>query len=278
MMVEGFENNECEQSYDDTDWDLGDEDDIYAPDCDSFSDTESQIGGDDLRGFVIKASTVPFTVVNKSQIMSFQQQKIEKIVERVGISGQIARGLLLKHHWCEDTAVEAFLADDKIMDRLFKTSFDDLKEQQRQAGPKANFSCPCCFCEYEANEVVEMPDCCHRMCTYCFQGYLQSQLGDGPDCVNAVCPDVKCKLTVSSDMFKELLSKEEFSKYEEYLFMAYVDKSNNAKWCPGKDCGRVIECKSREAIEITCECGEQFCFGCLREMHSPVDCETMEKW
>ena len=25
-------------------------------------------------------------------------------------------------------------------------------------------------------------------------------------------------------------------------------------------------------------CGHAWCFGCLEEMHSPVDCDTVSKW
>ena len=50
------------------------------------------------------------------------------------------------------------------------------------------------------------------------------------------------------------------------------------KWCPGKHCNKVVEVKTDEAIEINCQCGEVFCFRCLKTPHHPIQCSTLADW
>ena len=120
----------------------------------------------------------------------------------------------------------------------------------------------CCFCDYEKANEVQMEDCGHRLCTYCFTGYLQAKLGSGPEVVYAICPDQKCNNIVPEKIFRLLLNPIEFAKYEEYVLNSFVDLSKTVKWCPGKNCGKICETTYAEAIDIFCDCGEQYCFEC----------------
>ena len=44
----------------------------------------------------------------------------------------------------------------------------DAKILKEQNQAEEEFLCSCCYCDYEAEEIVEMPDCGHRLCLYCF--------------------------------------------------------------------------------------------------------------
>lgn len=64
-----------------------------------------------------------------------------------------------------------------------------------------------------------------------------------------------------------------------FVFKSYVEINKNAKWCPGTDCKQVCEYFGGDAIDIICaECGEDFCFSCLKKAHKPIDCETLTLW
>ena len=80
-----------------------------------------------------------------------------------------------------------------------------------------------------------MEDCGHMLCTDCFPGYVESKIINA-DCVYALCPDNKCNMIVSADLFKKLLSEEDYARYEQFLVKSFVDLSYNAKYCPGKGC------------------------------------------
>ncbi|KAH7698031.1 ubiquitin-conjugating enzyme E2-binding protein 1 [Aphelenchoides avenae] len=49
-------------------------------------------------------------------------------------------------------------------------------------------------------------------------------------------------------------------------------------WCPGTDCGRVVEVPHAEARPITCDCGYTFCFFCGHAWHDPISCDLLKKW
>ena len=38
------------------------------------------------------------------------------------------------------------------------------------------------------------------------------------------------------------------------------------------------ETKYGEPIDVTCECGQEFCFGCTKVAHKPIDCDMFQKW
>ena len=59
---------------------------------------------------------------------------------------------------------------------------------------------------------------------------------------------------------------------------SFVNISKTAKWCPTADCGKIIENKFADAIEVTCTCSKDYCFKCMHEPHMPIDCEMRENW
>ena len=58
------------------------------------------------------------------------------------------------------------------MRSVFKYWPVDKKASNDDGSIDEGFVCSCCYCDYESNEIVEMPDCGHKLCFYCFQSYL----------------------------------------------------------------------------------------------------------
>ena len=60
---------------------------------------------------------------------------------------------------------------------------------------------------------------------------------------------------------------------------SFVDLSQTCKWCPGTDCGKIVENSYADAVEVHCNaCSKQFCFKCSDEPHMPIECEMLEDW
>ena len=57
-----------------------------------------------------------------------------------------------------------------------------------------------------------------------------------------------------------------------------MDKAKTTKWCPAADCGKVVENKFADTMDVSCTCGKEFCFKCTEDPHGPIDCETLERW
>ena len=59
---------------------------------------------------------------------------------------------------------------------------------------------------------------------------------------------------------------------------SFVDLCKTFKWCPGNGCQLVCENETGQSIEVECDCGEKYCFGCDRGAHLPIDCDLLDKW
>lgn len=63
-----------------------------------------------------------------------------------------------------------------------------------------------------------------------------------------------------------------------------MEDKDNLKWCPAPNCVYVVDCgiKKRELGRIVptvrCDCGHNFCFGCILTDHLPAPCSIVKKW
>ncbi|KAL8094532.1 hypothetical protein AgCh_036168 [Apium graveolens] len=67
-------------------------------------------------------------------------------------------------------------------------------------------------------------------------------------------------------------------KYKEFLIRSYVEDDKNIEWCPAPNCECAILYLGGGSYDVTCRCLSSFCWNCLEEAHSPVDCESAGKW
>ena len=123
-----------------------------------------------------------------------------------------------------------------------------------------------------------MSDCGHKLCVECFEGYCSFKVSIGPEVIFSKCPDMKCKNLVPERVFKQVLKPVQFEKYRNYIIKSFVNLSKTIKWCPGKACKFIVEQKYGDIVEIDCECGLLFCFGCLKPAHAPISCELIQTW
>lgn len=54
--------------------------------------------------------------------------------------------------------------------------------------------------------------------------------------------------------------------------------NKQTKWCPAPDCRYAAEYPSQKQADIVCECGNDWCFKCLKKAHRPINCELLQKW
>ena len=138
--------------------------------------------------------------------------------------------------------------------------------------------CPCCYCDVEESDAMIIADCGHGLCTECFEGYCKAQIASGPDCVLATCPDQECQMILPTIIFQKSVETLELVRYKTYLQDSIVEVSNYTKWCPGRNCKMICETKFAHPIDVTCTCGESFCYGCLKGAHKPCDEAILQMW
>jgi ariadne-1 len=102
----------------------------------------------------------------------------------------------------------------------------------------------------------------------------------GPTAISSICPQHKCGEIIPARVFARFLDAPTMSRYRQYAMTSFVQGvSNNLNWCPAPACPRAIECPSAGgAQDVTCACGNRFCFGCERVAHRPVPCDLVEQW
>ena len=157
----------------------------------------------------------------KAQIEVIIRQRIEKLVDEMGISDDMARALLIKNEWSDGLAYKAFTEDENYIFNTFKFN---LGENEIPTG-NAEILCPVCFCEYPPAEFTFLPDCGHGLCTYCYTGYLTSKAGDGVESVQTTCPERGCNMIVPERLFRELIDVDLYNRYKDFLVKSFVDLS-----------------------------------------------------
>ena len=104
--------------------------------------------------------------------------------------------MLIKNGWEAQAAIDGLLSDPDYIATTFKFTLEEGQKRLTEFNRLAEFTCSCCFCDYERSEAVLLEDCGHALCTYCYTGYLEAKLSAGPESVFAICPDTKCNFIV----------------------------------------------------------------------------------
>ena len=132
----------------------------------------------------------------KDEIEAVQNDRIQEVVDKTGVSHDLSSALLMKNSWVAQRAIDALIKDDYLMNE-FKFTLEEGEERIQANEDEEEFCCDCCYDTAEPSEIIEMPDCGHRLCAGCFSEYCKTKLAQGQEVVSAKCPDAKCGNIVS---------------------------------------------------------------------------------
>ena len=267
-----------EQKYDEDDWGLYD--DEYQFDQEDTEGNQLQGDGAFAKQKIFTAGNAcskHYSIIDIDEIEHVQAQRIHEVSEETGISEDLASALLIRNEWHKQKTIDSLLQDNYLM-REFNFTLEQGAETIKANQNEEEFCCECCYCEAEPHEIVQMPDCGHRLCTDCFREYCKQKLALGKDVITSSCPDQKCGNIVPQRLFKQLLSRDDYKKFSQFFRNSFVEINKRIKYCPGKDCSKVFESTLGEVVDIACGCGTSVCFGCDQEAHKPIDCKTLKKW
>jgi ariadne-1 len=84
---------------------------------------------------------------------------------------------------------------------------------------------------------------------------------------------------VTADLFAEVLTSDQFSRYLYYDQKSFIDINKQAKWCPGPACTVAYSSPSLKQADVICGlCGHDWCFKCLKRAHRPIQCDDLVTW
>lgn len=238
-----------------------------------------------------------FQVLDKEGVTLLMNKLVDDIAGLAAVEIPVAEALLRYCRWDREKVTDKFLVDsqkflheagvDKYHEQRIKAcednGFEIVGASQTRVSPSADemagqtFLCHICYDDAaKLSESFNM-SCGHLFCKDCFGEYLRNQVSDGPSCVLACCPEIDCKCSVTSDIFRELLDGDSLKQYERYLLGSYIEASSRVfKYCPGVGCDKVI--RGSGAVTVRCTCEECFCFSCGEEGHMPCNCKQVASW
>ncbi|KAI8833250.1 hypothetical protein BJ741DRAFT_566321 [Chytriomyces cf. hyalinus JEL632] len=127
--------------------------------------------------------------------------------------------------------------------------------------------------------------CAHSFCRDCYHAYCTLKIRElGQSSIS--CLQSGCSVLLSESLIKSVTDSGTFSRYENLLSLAYVDRIPTIKWCPAPDCENAVECNTVNTTKkldflvpaVSCECGTRFCFGCAQPDHRPIPCGLVQLW
>ncbi|XP_059279220.1 probable E3 ubiquitin-protein ligase ARI2 [Lycium ferocissimum] len=248
-------------------------DDEYESDYDRDPEPESD---DDLA--CGKAPSC--RVIRKESLLAAQKEDLQRVVDLLSLKEHHARTLLIHYQWDVDKVFAIFVERGK--EKLYAEAGVTLEEKDENPAtdPSTEFTCEICFEDFPAEQTTLM-ECDHRFCNDCWTEYFIVKINDGKS-RRITCMAQKCKTICDEGKIRDLVTTKDpnlAEKFDRFILESYIEDNKRVKWCPSvPHCGNAIRVEDDEYCEVECACGQQFCFNCLCELHSPCSCAMWDLW
>ncbi|KAH3758959.1 RING/U-box superfamily protein [Pelomyxa schiedti] len=198
----------------------------------------------------------------------------EEVREVLSISEAFARTLLRHYKWDKE----------KLLTQFFEMGKEDIYRRAGVAGIinsmyTGSFTCSVCFDTVDGEDTLQL-SCGHRFCNNCWASYISFKIRDG-EAKSLYCMAKNCNALFDDSNIASFVDRDTLEKYSRKMMDSYVEDNKHVKWCPSIPfCGNCIEISSYDkvSVEVTCNCGLEFCFMCLSSVHSPASCEMVALW
>ncbi|KRX08968.1 hypothetical protein PPERSA_08171 [Pseudocohnilembus persalinus] len=119
--------------------------------------------------------------------------------------------------------------------------------------------CNICFSDTD----LFSQQCEHYFCKKCYAQYLEQIITDmGKSCIYKTCPMDGCKLILNIETFQKIIACPK-NYCDTIIVMAYEDQKLNFQ---------------QNQMNVSCQCGQEFCSQCQKEAHRPVNCQKLLQW
>eukprot|EP01025_Chloroclados_australasicus_P029348 TRINITY_DN2930_c0_g2_i1.p1 TRINITY_DN2930_c0_g2~~TRINITY_DN2930_c0_g2_i1.p1 ORF type:complete len:547 (-),score=31.69 TRINITY_DN2930_c0_g2_i1:735-2237(-) len=230
---------------------------------------------DDDQDFGIVQSSKKYKVLDLEMVDQSRLQAIQELNSVLNIGEDVAVRVMRRFKWDVNVANESWFQDEE----KYRKELGILPEHYKVHSCEQS-RCLVCF---EECADMKHAGCGHGMCADCWAGYVTAALNSGPQCVDLRCFQKDCLVAVSRELMLSVCDDAQRQRLKQYDRQSYVDENPRLSWCVRAGCDRVIHYSSSStfnvsAIDVSCSCGEQFCFQCKSEAHRPVNCHTVVEW
>ncbi|CAH2076863.1 unnamed protein product [Thlaspi arvense] len=254
------------------------EDCYYSSDQESFDGIDNEES--DLQPLSSQRSATQ--VITQDSLLAAQREDLQRVMELLSVKEHHARTLLIHYQWDVEKLFAVFV--EKGKDSLFSgagvTVFDYHQCGSSSFSSSSTMSCDVCIEDVPGDQMTRM-DCGHCFCNNCWTEHFTVQINEGQS-KRIRCMAHKCNAICDEDVVRTLVSKKRpdlAEKFDRFLVESYIEDNKMVKWCPSAPhCGNAIRAEDDKLCEVECSCGNQFCFSCMCQAHSPCSCLMWEMW
>eukprot|EP01002_Notosolenus_urceolatus_P014678 NODE_640_length_1887_cov_12.754081_g513_i0.p1 GENE.NODE_640_length_1887_cov_12.754081_g513_i0~~NODE_640_length_1887_cov_12.754081_g513_i0.p1 ORF type:complete len:502 (+),score=121.59 NODE_640_length_1887_cov_12.754081_g513_i0:28-1506(+) len=222
-------------------------------------------------------------ILDDKDLLEQHESKVQEVVSILCLSHTSAVKLLANFGWSVSATTERYLdmGEDERAAMAKKLGLRDTSEGPSFVrGTAPAVECCVCLQSHPGKETLRLAGCTptHFACEACWRSHLVEQLTERQEeaAFGSPCLGDSCKNLVDEELFKEVLSAEDFARFRKRLVDKFILTNPNISWCPS--CERKVYSSQANAKIVTCECDFSFCFPCNNEAHAPSSCDELKKW
>ena len=159
---------------------------------------------------------------------------------------------------------------------------NETKADLEKKGIKSNGD-RCLRCGRMRDNTFFSLNCGHQFCAECWTNYLKEKIRNPQEALRATCPQNGCTCIVYERLYEEYLRNLNDPEIQQHLaqfgivIFSNFSQGDFFQRCPNATCRYYAKSRINSYIqEVYCKCGKKFCFVCLKEPHSPCDCELVK--
>ncbi|XP_070563152.1 E3 ubiquitin-protein ligase RNF14-like isoform X2 [Ptychodera flava] len=139
---------------------------------------------------------------------------------------------------------------------------------------KENHDCGVCFDNRPGKEFYLLNNCLHHFCHDCLASYCDTHVSEGTVQL-LLCPDIDCKNPLPPALVKELLTSEQYQRWETLMLQKTLDTMEDIDYCPRCNMAVIKELDSSKLAHCT-SCFYSYCTDCKEAWHQGRRCQTVE--
>ncbi|KAL4231556.1 hypothetical protein ACF0H5_009137 [Mactra antiquata] len=136
--------------------------------------------------------------------------------------------------------------------------------------------CSICFDVNLGSKFFILPECNHHVCRECLTSHCQLLVKEGT-VLHIRCPMYECKCNIPPYVLREILTSEEFERFESLSLQKGLEVMGDVTWCPR--CNNVVIMEPDKHLNLAqcLTCFFTFCTLCMDTWHQGKKCEDEEK-
>lgn len=237
------------------------------------SDDDIQMDDGSGAGSDTEAQEEEQKILTSADLESQMKEVISEIQDILEVKSGVCRILLQKYKWDKNSLLERFYEHPDTNE--FLKAANVIPQVSQASFPELPLPTDCDIC-CSSGELTGLA-CGHLACMDCWRAYICDRINDGKCEIECMTGDCQLLMEDEKVLFyiTDLVILE---KRRKLIVNNYVEINKCLRWCPGKNCDKIIKAAHCDPHLVQCSCGTKFCFFCGNDGHEPVNCRLLKLW